>query len=574
MRAEAQPALSRFGAVLFPLAVAIIAASLPMDAKASACEGSNDTHLNTNARKRYRVRDVSFDAIAGVSRAEGWSAVVLAAETWAHQANSGFFDLAGFTSDTTVDCGSPSGSLVRVIDGCDSTFGPGNSARAFARCNGTHFEIMIWSHRFDAVNQQCGDPFDWSVGSIGAGQVDLVGVVLHEFGHVLSLGHPATISGAVMQTGGFTGTTRKRDLYRWDKECAEIEGGSRQLQAFRRFHSSNGTFGTESNYLGTWRVARATASVTRHHVNDTLHWSSGFLRTSSPMDPAWTRDLNQSNTEVISTFWPGVGPRTSRWAEVSVYDSRLIWSDEDEEPQWYSLTSRLPIKTAYSTDGFSSSASSYLMECTNPTGLTTCGLFAWQKIYSPRMTAHAYLSSIGRTVTAWTQHDRESESENRRVRVSVGALNAWLVHQSDDLGVKSSVAPGLACRHEQAGGYDCMLAYVDPAAALNWIRIKRFSIVAGSNRYEIAPETGHKITNLRSGGDLALWYHSGTGRFYLAFRALAPTGAGQEVRVYSSADGDGGSWSHEASLGTGAAIGPAVSDWNVSNNVVVLVREN
>jgi len=70
---------------------------------------------------------------------------------------------------------------------------------------------------------------NFSVGSVGPDELDLVDVLTHEFGHALALAHPSEmwetgfhVEAAMRVTNSpgrdSLGTTRRRDLWQWDLE--------------------------------------------------------------------------------------------------------------------------------------------------------------------------------------------------------------------------------------------------------------------------------------------------------------------------------------------------------------------
>jgi hypothetical protein len=130
-----------------------------------------------------------------------------------------------------------------------------------------------------------------AAGDVSSG-LDLVENFFHEAGHSLGLGHPSNGEASVM--AGLAGSSnRQRDAYQYDLKCLDELSTHRSATGSSRSHS-NGSFGSQSAFTGTWQVAKGSVSQTKH----TGSWDfSATYNLNGCL--AWTRGLNTSNTYCV-----------------------------------------------------------------------------------------------------------------------------------------------------------------------------------------------------------------------------------------------------------------------------------
>jgi hypothetical protein len=195
----------------------------------------------------------------------------------------------------------------------------------------------------------------------------------------------------------------------------------------------------------------------------------------------------------------GIGPANVRWKEFSG-DDRVVWSqtsqvndslanaNESSDP-----ISKHRVRYSRSSDGFVSNINGYLSSCSSMASFMSCA--STTPIFSGESTASAFLSSDfgpgfegGVTVFAWTNQQRDSfGNQDQMIKVAVGMTSVTTLPTPTDLGVRSTVAPGIACS-ATASPYKCVVAYVDPFDATAQVRIKRFNVSRGASKFDIAVE--------------------------------------------------------------------------------------
>ena len=196
------------------------------------------------------------------------------------------------------------------------------------------------------------------------------------------------------------------------------------------------------------------------------------------------------------------------------------------------------------------------------TGFLTCSSASY--VYSGKGIAVAWDDYNQRTVNVWVNQNRLDNSDDRELMVSVGHINHYRLPEPDGFGVRSSVTPGLACKdNAAAGGYDCVVAYVDTSNSYNQVSVRRFINFQSGNRYYALSGSTSLVSNAYTSERIALWYANG--KFWLALRGSSP---GQSIAVYSSPDSL--TWTAESyNVGT-SPIGPsAVGYYTGSINILV-----
>jgi hypothetical protein len=179
---------------------------------------------------------------------------------------------------------------------------------------------------------------------------------------------------------------------------------------------------------------------------------------------------------------------------------------------------------------------------------------------------------VDRSVTAWTHHDRSSESTNRQIRVSVGNIANNVLPAHDVVAGPVVASPGVACRYTAGNSslIECVAAYVLQSEPTYTVRVTTFAVDAATNRYVAVPFVTN-TTTAKSASRLSVTWNSDTSLYYLVVK-LADVG--QYLRVWTSPTGT--TWTLDNSvLSTNiqSAVGPvSVPYWTNDENVLTYVN--
>ncbi|MCG8592106.1 MAG: hypothetical protein MJE66_22650 [Proteobacteria bacterium] len=537
------------------------------------------------SRTSYRINAASFDELPDVSRDAGAVAVIMGADAWNEQTTAADFRFLGTTSRTSLplaieECKARGvdGSLVTVSTACLT----GGYARMLGRCwrandGWSQFEMIIHTRWRPTRNDAC-EPIPWSVGLAQSGRLDLASVTTHEFGHALDIGHIPNEYAGVMNAVGVYGTNRRRDLYLADIECAEVNAGARELRARYRLHV-RGDLRNERTFLDAGASTPQAAVGVSRDPNGVWRWVAAF-KLYGFGSYYWNWGLGSQNEVFVLNEPSGLGLTVGTTHEAPEW-ARLFWPRRDEYIR-HDWRSRHAVMYRFSDDGFATYGPTGLVAyCNDMSGWMQCARtrFGYDVsfVHTAKAVSMTWDDANQRTVFAWVHQDRDfaPNSQNRQVRVAFGYIGhiqgGWMLPAADEFGVRSSVSPGVACSAGRAGGYDCILAYVDDADPMASVRIKRFRGRPGAERVELEAEPGWRrlLGNVGTTSRIAAWYHSNN--FYVAIR---PTRRGQQLEVFRSPDGR--NWTVVVGSWTGPYIttGPtAASTWTRGNNVLMYLRE-
>lgn len=572
--------------------------------------------VNTNGKIKYRVDQSSFDLLPGISRSEGLGAIVLGADTWNEQATSGYFQYMGtavdndLTSDFylpkwdtgTNKCADVNESVVRVYQGCLN----GGYAKFFGRCKDLNtlrpklFEVWIFTQMKNTIKgDYICDDIPWSSGRPLWEKHDIATTMVHEFGHALNLNHPVSNSDddaidftATVMSGHQSGSIWARDLYEWDLKCSKAISGVRNLTEHHMYISS-GSISSEYNWFSG--VTHVSPGVNK--TAGTWNWSSAL---SKPDLIEWyPREYNSpwyirvGQTRALTEATLRESPERARLFYPSIFDSLDITKNETF---WWQ--SNHVAMTFFWQEGSEYFAYNSLLHCNTMNSWMNCSCDDTSHVVTSKPLSIAYANGINHSVIVWASQERSKAdnffydnekyySDHNKIKVSIGFIDTYLsdfvLSEPDNLGVRSSVAPAVACGISSLNQYDCMVAYVDDTDGENNVRIKRFNILASQNRYTLVAEDAfwpvrylHIVVSpifsvspmfsyfhcARTASRIALWWNSGA--YWLAIRPIAPE---QRLEVYKTTD-EGETWTAEILPGSGpeTAIGPAaVGYWNYSN---------
>ncbi len=483
------------------------------------CAPANLNHFNTTLEKNYKINFNTFDSLLGFDEDTVRNSVLRAADMWNEQANAGTFRFIGaetsiYTENQVPDdlAGCNSLGIYHSFVIVEDAVNDGGIAQALPKCGGTQFVIRLWPE-----NKNSG-VLPWTVGEIGWNEIDTVGVLGHEFGHTLNLGHPQYMGShnddvyAVMDEHSVRNTTRMRDLYQWDQKCAYEISGTRELFPYSVTQISDGTFLQENPYH--FFVSSISAGIT---------YVAQQLRVSFAEQLACTRWWTDGSTEGCVSFDErnGIGPTEGTRIEDTEED--WMYSGSWYEQPAYGEFGRRLVQFLRSTDGFATYTGGYLSRCNHMSGWMECT--HGSRVRSGKEISTAWEPGFKRTITAWANQNRQNDQASREVLVAVGYTDAddRVVPVPDSMGVRSAIPPEVACGgKETAGGYDCLLAYVDETDPSGSILILRFTVYQGADRFHINLDSVKHEVQRETGTRVALWYNEGTSEYYLALRDSFP----------------------------------------------------
>jgi hypothetical protein len=533
-------------------------------AQQGTCVPSNTPHVS-DGQRTYRINKSSLADLNGISQTQAIYAITMGAETWNEQANAGTFVRGYNTSlenlEATEEACNNAGQNYSLIVVKEDADGTANHGQAFGRCrNGdgiaTQFQIELY------VKNKNGDTNTWSSGDVTWPEIDMVGLLAHEFGHTLNLGHPQYGEAAVMNFA--RGTTRYRDLYAWDLKCAQEYSGHRNLAAYRRFHLSDGTLSGPWNFTGDWTVSQASAGVTWHTGN----WDRAAAFKGGCW--SWTRELNRSNSPCLPQIDDrvGIGPTEATWREDESVD-RVFYSTWSESPSWQT-DAKHQARYERSSDGFVNSTRASMSFCSTMSDWMECSNS--QPLYTGKQMAFAWdnWSARNRTVSAWARQTRLDDSEDRELLISIGYIHHWRLPEPDSLGVQTSIPPAVACDYFSAGNYDCVVAFTEQSDSLHRLKTRRFYTQEGLNRYRITEQSLdpniHTVANgvVRTVSPVALWFKEGY--FWLLYRGIGPN---NPMDLYRSSNG--ADWIHVQAL-SDSGLGLSAASYFQHADFVVYAR--
>lgn len=548
---------------------------------AGPCTFANGNHANTERDRPYKINLNSFDAIPTISQDEAQTAVVQAADLWGRQANSGTLRYIGNTTDkdlpdTKVLCDAlgVDHSIVVVDPTTCSNLDAEVSAECVDSATGVAHAYVITI--FTKGSNAACSPIVWHVGdnSTNLSERDLVNVLVHEFGHTYNLGH--TLDPSVM-SNGWPRRPGRRDLFEWDINCVSDNGGVREFNLWFAWQVMGllGPMQWSPNYVAkaspgkTWHsgVEEWASAFSRTFVTECLGFNSNFWTSSG------TECLSASDSEDVP-----IGPVEVTYREEAILYDHIAWSEKfDTAAAIPNLEADHFARMAWSKDGFDLDESDAAFQtCTQMQGYYSCHVNDRETITTAQRIAFSYDGYTDRTVAVWTHMDRNGDTlavkNNRKLRVAYGQVDRGVVPVASDLGVRSTVGPGIACEPFQAGGYDCIVAYTDASETLGRVKIKRFwGILTDTTHHTpvIEPATHEVSAGARTGSDIAVWAHDGL--FWLAIRPI--DSFSQDAQLWASPDGSSGSWSFKGSVGYSATSLAAVSYHNTGDNVLFYIAE-
>ncbi len=573
-----------------------VLALVSIDSLAQTCEDSSWGHVNLNGGKTFKV-NYAGAAEFGVDRSSGTygngvltdggdevltdtqliQATLLAAGVWNDHGNAGYFQ---FVAGTTTETDLPDTEAECITDGVDyslivfSTEDNSNTALTRSECGGLQFVVTLYPKYINTtpspdatVVRSFGNRSQaTSTPPNGDYVKDVAGVIVHELGHAQDLAHPSVGSEHCVM-GGFSNDVRKRDLYEWDIFCNDeisAAGGTRAGSPVRVEHSSTG-FSSPTAFSGSIAATKASGGIT--FDSTTVKMATAFHRGSSV---SW--DENADGTGYVDMSGSGypspvnsIGFQVGFFREDVNQTDRIFYSYFDDDGTDFVETASHAVRQGRSTNEFSSATFGYLYHCTAVSGGTCTST---DPVYSRGNLAIAYSESSARSVIAWTDEDHSGTgigSDANQIKISIGYMDDDTLAIPNGTSLYTAVTPGVACKDNFSGAYDCIIVYVPISDMENGMRAARFSIGGTWPTHSISMDGTTYSIGWSTGNGLTAWWHHAHSKFFVGYRT---TSAFQGMYVRDSSDGS--TWSSSTSIGSDPITGPsAASAWNSSAMTVM-----
>ena len=517
------------------------------------------TYGNKNGKKEYKISVQSSGIPSGFTSEELKIATMQAAAIWNEQGNAAYWEFTGldYVTDLPVnlaDCISL-GLDFNLLVFEERALGNGQLGREVGRCldgnNVSHYSVM-YTYK---SNPAPGGSFNWGGAGLTSGQFDIIHHLAHEMGHSLSLDHPTGSIYAVMRTtAGETGQTRRRELYKYDIDCEEQLAGVRQTGGYYSLFF-NGGLSSAIKWTNNWTLSKGTigSDSTLSHIN---FFVNGDENGGSDQNSIWTKFANESNENVFMTNGAKMAFSPTAMSfkdDTSNRDFVYYNNGTAEYPINYNATSSRRLIRRYSS-AFETSNSSelFVRRCNGMSSSSSCSNSI--NILTVDRPSYAWNDWLNQSHFLWLETDKSNPSNHKKIQIASGQISDSVFPEPVNLNnARSAVTPGLACKSFDAGGYDCIIAYVDPDDSLATISVERFYIDQPGTYHAMNREgTIYTVDyyTARTHSPIAAWWHDGD--FYIAFRSAE---TGQPVRVWKSDEGD--SWTQLGSVSIDSFVGPS-----------------
>jgi len=544
------------------------------------CVAPSGTHITDNRVDVYlhfdSFEDFIYDLngnLGGLTVDEVLGAMLQGMEQWNHSAAGREFRYMGTTTLIKGGCGFGVVRGGKIVGGqIVSKDGP---ATMLSECFGEGFSLEI------PAGFTSGTPRRWVTGDPAlaspSNRSDLVGFFAHEFGHAVGIGHPLQSN-----AHGVMNNNTKRDLFQIDIECAEVfyDGGTRSA-SIKEMTFTSGSTSTSTLYSGYWTGAPGVSAGGGSGTPD--RFRGARMGHGGPWAERYSSSLIHLDQFLMTTHTPQPPIRIHRRELNQAYRDAIIFQKKNADNYGLQESEKFRQRMYVSPTGFDNSGNYYteyytdLRHCTSPSGstpLASCS--SSEHLHSGHRVSAGFDTAVNRSVYAWTMQDRTNYSSTHNgLRVSIGSYggsyyNSAILGFGFSAGVRSDVAPAVACKENQAGssGYDCMIAYTDITDPKNSVRFKRFDSTASTSFYYPTFESGHHQIDSagwpRTASPIALFHHNG--KWWVAFKLALATGSGG-VRLYSSTNGNTGTWTLHSTTGYTATGATGIGDWMVSNRL-------
>jgi len=550
-------------------------------AAAGDCFNATFTMQDVGGLKQFKINNADGDQFV-TSDINAEQTAVMASAVWNEQTNSTYFKYTGTTTESDPECSED--SVVTYQTSCNRADN-NISAKAIGRCpdgsgNNQQFDITIFKKVDDNDDNDCDDAGETrSFGNgtgIGAGNTrDLVGLIAHEFGHVTGLGHcnPTASESTVYCTmiTNMVANASWRHVHEWDHKCSATKT-KRSLTGYRAQNTTAGALGTPAAFTATGTVTKLMGGLTfdggtgyqavAGHRKTSIGWVE-----NPGTGTAWTTLTNPGTNN-------GVGFFPAHLHETSTTD-RVWYSYWADFSVQYGEEAEHLARQIRSTDEFvADQDAEYLYRCLTSSSFLNCS--SQTQIRTAHAMSADWLGTTAHSVVAWVNQNnnggKADNADSHEIWISVGLDATSPITNGDVLGIptktglRTSVAPGLACSENFSSGYDCILAYVPASDMENVVAVARFSVAlaAGGLDYAVTLDGTEYVpsASARTANALTAWRNASTDEFFIAGRS---SNANQNIFVYSSTVGT--SWTLETSnLDSSATAPSAMTGYDVLLN--------
>ena len=533
-----------------------------------------DTGGNIYRRFRYKIDVERMSRLLNMKPEDIIQGVHMAAAIWNEQACGGYFVYMG-ESNSYPDCGGREGwQEFEVFITAEEDGGTAAGGTVGICSNKT----WTWADKviIYAKNDKNPNGINWSIVQGGTPSPhDFVANLVHEFGHVLGLGHSlAPIKRSIMRVNGTNNMLLfRRNLFEYDLYCLhagylrQFQKGPRPhlrlLRAYVRDQRNDGSFdpprlaygafatqiglGPSNNWFGgTWPMTSSMAMSVESPFSpddrpDEQHfrWKPTYYSNTCKFGVTQRfveyEDLKKFPSKCYDSTIHGSGPVVGYFKELPTID-RVFYSD------WKQTDTNFPDhpahKVLFSTDLCRDPFQKELYYCNTMGKEGECEKAGADKsnVMSAWPVRVVWDEHSQKTVFLWV-HDagRGSIGADNQIRMSFGPAKEvdgnysedtinkpfMLNHPVTKLPLRLIATPGLACKQEAVfgGKYDILLIYSDFFDPLSVYAMGlRYDIT--SNKLAMSNPIKIKVKNLtiRTATCISTWYHKPTKRFYMAYR--------------------------------------------------------
>lgn len=443
------------------------------------------------------------------------------------------------------------------------------NASEFTNCSGV-VKLTIYGSKDDNIGinnsstTNCvNNPYrvDWKLGSLVEEETsetngykkNLISTLVHEFGHVLGLGHSEEV--AVIDSimyDDLNNSTRKiigdkrPHLWQWDRNCSDNNNGGRLLEYSYVEKADGGSWSnkkeitslfTSKGFIsGGYIRSVSTSYYTSYHDIDFKYGSIGS-----------DGILNFSNTGVIP-----VNARNSYFQPTFLTPIESSYSDDKARMSYHTNSNDPPqIKYYKSSNLFSSSTDKDWIICLN----AACTINENLASHIPLATTYDPVSNktiYARVITERPLYDSDSgrivvhpgEYSESHLRLGTLLPNGNLPPTNDNwnYNAKTDFVPGIACADSDVESFNCVLFWNDNGSIKGRFLYKYFKIITIFSIPTISWDTDtHEYTSYNIVNGISAGFAEN--KLYITFIHDSSSYPYRNVKILSNSLSNQTSWS-------------------------------